>query len=146
MLVEYLFSFSKIQLDFHTESDPHFCFRSSLPRSESPDFSFERDHDDGRKDETASRSPSSQSQFCQPWVQYSTRRPAQADRARFRSYAQNSFASKLKGKFNFGCRHSHSGFVCAFHPAAPGLSPKHTIYAFIIYSIFAIFFVWEERK
>ena len=24
-----------------------------------------------------------------------------------------------------------SGFVCAFHPAAPSLSPKHTIYAFI---------------
>ena len=25
-----------------------------------------------------------------------------------------------------------SGFVCTFHPAAPGLSPKHTIYAFSI--------------
>ena len=25
-----------------------------------------------------------------------------------------------------------SGFVYAHHPAAPGLSPKHTIYAFII--------------
>ena len=24
----------------------------------------------------------------------------------------------------------HSGFVCACHPAAPGPSPKHTIYAF----------------
>ena len=26
-----------------------------------------------------------------------------------------------------------SGFVCAYHPAAPGLSPKHTIYAVIFY-------------
>ena len=24
-----------------------------------------------------------------------------------------------------------SGFICAFHPAAPGLSPKHTISVFI---------------
>ena len=24
-----------------------------------------------------------------------------------------------------------SVFVCAFHPATPGSSPKHTIYAFI---------------
>ena len=27
-----------------------------------------------------------------------------------------------------------SGFVCAFHHAAPGSTPKHSIYAFIIYS------------
>ena len=32
-----------------------------------------------------------------------------------------------------------SGFVCAYNPAAPGSSPKHTIYAFIMYSICAIF-------
>ena len=25
-----------------------------------------------------------------------------------------------------GCRHS-SGFVCAYHPAAPGSGPKHAI-------------------
>ena len=24
-----------------------------------------------------------------------------------------------------------SGFVCAFHPAAPGSIPKHTIYAYV---------------
>ena len=28
-------------------------------------------------------------------------------------------------------------FVCAYHPATPGSSPKHTIYAFIIYRIYA---------
>ena len=39
-----------------------------------------------------------------------------------------------------------SGFVCAYNPAAPGSSPKHTIYAFIIYSICAIFVMWKERK
>ena len=27
-----------------------------------------------------------------------------------------------------------SGFVCAFHHAALGSTPKHSIYAFIIYS------------
>ena len=27
-----------------------------------------------------------------------------------------------------------SGFVCTFHPAAQGSTPKHAIYTFIIYS------------
>ena len=29
-------------------------------------------------------------------------------------------------------RHSSVDFFCAYHPAAPGLSPKHTLYAIII--------------
>ena len=33
------------------------------------------------------------------------------------------------------------GFVCAFHPAAPGSTPKHTIYDFIIYSQICALFV-----
>ena len=35
-----------------------------------------------------------------------------------------------------------SGLICAFHPAAPGSSPKHTIYAFysqILYYIVIVF-------
>ena len=40
-----------------------------------------------------------------------------------------------------------SALVCAYNPAVPGLSPKHTINAYIIYSqICDIFFVWKERK
>ena len=40
-----------------------------------------------------------------------------------------------------------SGFICAFDPAAPGSSPKHTFYAFIIYSqICAIFVMWKEQN
>ena len=36
---------------------------------------------------------------------------------------------------------------CAYHPAAPGSSPKHAIYAFIIYSqICAIFVMWKEQN
>ena len=34
-----------------------------------------------------------------------------------------------------------SGYVCAYHPAAPGLSPKHAIYAFINYSQSCAIFV-----
>ena len=34
-----------------------------------------------------------------------------------------------------------SGFVCAFHPAVPGLSPKHTINDFILN-----FVMWKRRK
>ena len=29
-----------------------------------------------------------------------------------------------------------SGFVCAYHPAAPGSSPKHTIYGFIVFVLY----------
>ena len=32
-------------------------------------------------------------------------------------------------------------FVCAYHPPTPGLSPKHPIYAFIIYSQICAIFV-----
>ena len=42
-------------------------------------------------------------------------------------------------------RHIGGRFVCAFHPAAPGLSPKHTIYAFIIYSENCPIFVIVKR-
>ena len=34
-----------------------------------------------------------------------------------------------------------SGFVCAYHPAALGLSLKHTIYVFTIYSQISAIFV-----
>ena len=34
-----------------------------------------------------------------------------------------------------------SGFVCAYYPVAPGLSPKLTIYAFIINSQIRAVFV-----
>ena len=40
-----------------------------------------------------------------------------------------------------------SGFVCAYNPAAPGLSPKNTTYTFIIYiQICAIFVLWKRAK
>ena len=42
-----------------------------------------------------------------------------------------------------------SGLVCAFHPAAPGSTPKHTIYAFIIYSqicAIIVFALWEKNE
>ena len=32
-----------------------------------------------------------------------------------------------------------SGLVCAYNPATQGSSPKHSIYSFIMYSIFALF-------
>ena len=40
-----------------------------------------------------------------------------------------------------GCRHSTVDSSVAFHSAAPGLSPKHTIYALIIYSQICAMFV-----
>ena len=42
-----------------------------------------------------------------------------------------------------------SGFVRAFQSAAPGLTPKHTTYAFITYSQICGIFVlamWEKNK
>ena len=36
-----------------------------------------------------------------------------------------------------------SGFVCAYHPAAPGLSPKHTIYTFSIYKVQIVYLSFE---
>ena len=36
-----------------------------------------------------------------------------------------------------------SGFVCAFHPATPGSSPKHTIYAFSIYIVQIVYLSLE---
>ena len=38
-----------------------------------------------------------------------------------------------------------SGFVCAYQPATPGLSPKHTIYAFFIYSQNLCYICPEKR-
>ena len=37
-----------------------------------------------------------------------------------------------------------SGFVCPFHLAAPGSSPKHTIYAFI--NLYLNCSLWNRRK
>ena len=51
-----------------------------------------------------------------------------------------------KKSISWGVPPQLSGFVCAYHPAAVGSSPKHTIYAFIIYSNCAIFVMWRERK
>ena len=39
-----------------------------------------------------------------------------------------------------------SGFVCHYHPAALGSSPKHTIEAFITYSHCTIFVVRKRTK
>ena len=36
-----------------------------------------------------------------------------------------------------------NGFVCPFHPTAPGSSPKHTIYAFI-YLLYCV--TWKRQK
>ena len=38
-----------------------------------------------------------------------------------------------------------SGFVCAYHPAAPGLSPKHAIYAFS-FIVFVLYLSCEKNK
>ena len=51
-------------------------------------------------------------------------------------------------QWEFGGAAMLSGFVCTFHPAAPGLTPKHTIYAFIINSQICSIFViamWEKN-
>ena len=37
-----------------------------------------------------------------------------------------------------------SGFVYIFHPAAPGSSPKHTIYAFI--NLYLNYVLWKIGK
>ena len=50
----------------------------------------------------------------------------------------NNRRYKEKGK---QCARYLSGFVCTYHPAAPGSSPKHAIYAFIIYSQICAIFV-----
>ena len=39
-----------------------------------------------------------------------------------------------------------SGLVCAFHPAATGSSPKHTIYAFIILIKFVLHLSCEKNE
>ena len=39
-----------------------------------------------------------------------------------------------------------SGFVCAYQPAAPGSSPKHTIYAFIFVVEFVLLLSCEKQK
>ena len=43
-----------------------------------------------------------------------------------------------------------SGFICAFHPATPGSSTKHTIYAFInvYFTIYNLYFTFgkDENK
>ena len=36
-----------------------------------------------------------------------------------------------------------SGFICAFHPAAPSSSPKHAIYTFSIYIVQIVFLSFE---
>ena len=38
-----------------------------------------------------------------------------------------------------------SGFVCTYHPAAPGLSPKHTIYAFS-FIVFVLYLSFEKNE
>ena len=39
-----------------------------------------------------------------------------------------------------------SGFICAFHPVAPGLIPKHTIYAIVIYIQNVLYLSCEKNK
>ena len=39
-----------------------------------------------------------------------------------------------------------SGFVCAYHSAAPGSSPKYTIYTFFIYNVFVLYLSCEKNK
>ena len=38
------------------------------------------------------------------------------------------------------------GFVCAYHPAAPGLNLKHTIYAFIQFVLLKLYWEKDENK
>ena len=38
-----------------------------------------------------------------------------------------------------------SGFVCAYHPATPGLSPKHTIYPFS-FKVFVQYLTCEKNE
>ena len=48
---------------------------------------------------------------------------------------------------NYSTNNSSCGFVCAFHPAAPGSSPKHTIYAFFnLYLSFELECERDENK
>ena len=61
-----------------------------------------------------------------------------------------SMLSECKGLQNFvvklyddqnineGCRHSSVDFFCAFHPATPGSSPKHTIYNQLIFELYHV--------
>ena len=49
----------------------------------------------------------------------------------FSFYALSSGGKLTNKKLAWGVPPYLSGIVCAFHPAAPGSRPKHTIYAFI---------------
>ena len=51
------------------------------------------------------------------------------------------FFLSLVKPFDVGVPPQLSGFICTYHPAAPGSSHKHTIYA-----ICAIFVRWKKRK
>ena len=46
-------------------------------------------------------------------------------------FAAQNIQMPLNNKF-LGVPPQLSGFILAYHPATPGLSPKHTIYTFII--------------
>ena len=60
---------------------------------------------------------------------------------RYHKILSKSNKNHFSGKRKEGCH------LCAYHPAAQGSSPMHTIYDFIIYGqMCAIFVMWKERK
>ena len=56
---------------------------------------------------------------------------------------------RAKTMHTFGVPPYLSGFVCAFHSAAPGSTPKHAIYTFFNYSQICARFIhamWEKNE
>ena len=75
-----------------------------------------------------------------------TSKPSRRFECKILKFFVNKFQCLIK---HFGVPTYLSGFVCAFHPATLGLTPKHTIYAFIVYSQTCALFVlvlWKKRK
>ena len=63
------------------------------------------------------------------------------------SFIKGTLKVIKKGGENIGVLPWLIGFVCAFHPANPGSTPKqHTIFAFVIYSQICACNVIKERK
>ena len=62
---------------------------------------------------------------------------------------RHSLKSSTNLFVNLNVDKSQEWFVWTFHPAVPGSSPKHTIYAFIVWSQICaslVFALWNERK
>ena len=64
-----------------------------------------------------------------------------------RIHHKRSFDFLQYNNVSFGVPPKLSGFVCTFHPAAPGSTPKHAINAFSIIVKFVLYLsMWCEKR